>query len=98
MNYPAEFKEKAKRAFPNWTLLHELIEEGKGELVGRIFSENSPSGEALELAQLVVNPERQSEAYAYAVKIVLKRTLWREWLDLEKAQTPATAPEKETTP
>lgn len=95
MNYPPEFIEKAKQIWPNWTTLHELIEAGKGEIVGRILNENIPSGEALELAQLVINPEKTSEAYTEAVRIILKKTLWKEWLALEKTQTPAPAPGKE---
>jgi len=83
MNYPDEFKKKLKRAFPTFLQLHQLVDDGKGEIVGRYLSDNEPSREALELARLVVNPEKTSEANALAVQIILKKSLYGDWLEIE---------------
>lgn len=80
VDYSDEFKQKIKRAFPAFSQIHQLVEDGKGEIVGRYLNNSLPSSEAVELARLVINPEKTSEANALAVHIILKKSLYSDWL------------------
>ena len=85
MQYPPEFIEKVKRAFPTWKEMHEKLEAG-APIVGRYLSDNSPDQDAFVLAQLILNPEKLDEAKIEAEKIILKRTLWHDWRKLDMQQ------------
>lgn len=43
MEYPEKFKQQAKKLYPNWKKLHELMDKGSVFVVG-LLKENQPTG------------------------------------------------------
>jgi hypothetical protein len=76
MEYPKEFVEKAKRLYPNWKRLHELLDKGS-PFVNTLLREARPVN-SISFAK-VLNAKSLEELQEYA-KLELERSeLYLEW-------------------
>jgi hypothetical protein len=76
IKYPKEFVEKAKRLYPNWTHLHELLDKGS-PFVHSLLYDSQPSGN-ISLVR-VLNAESLEELQEYARSEQEKAELYLEW-------------------
>ena len=76
LQYPKEFIEKAKRIYPNWTHLHELLDKGS-PFVHRLLYDAQPSGN-ISIAR-VLNAESLEELQEFARLEEEKTALYIEW-------------------
>lgn len=79
MKYPQNFIDKAKRVYPNWQRLHELLDKGS-EFVGRLLADSRPDG-GISIAQ-VLNAETLEELQDFARNEQAKSELYSEWFVL----------------
>jgi hypothetical protein len=77
MQYPKEFVEKAKQLYPNWTKLHELLDNGS-PFVHRLLYDSQPNGN-ISIAR-VLNAESLEELQEYAKMELEKAELYSQWL------------------
>jgi hypothetical protein len=76
IKYPKAFIEKAKRVYPEWNSLHNLLDSGS-QFVGRMLYEAQPSGQIAIVR--VLNAESLEELQEYARNEVAKAELYAEW-------------------
>lgn len=76
MEYPKSFVEKAKRVYPNWTKLHELLDKGS-PFVDRLLYDAQPSGK-ISIVQ-VLNAESLVDLQEYARNELEKSELYLEF-------------------
>lgn len=76
MQYPKEFVDKAKRLYPNWTKLHELLDNGS-PFVHRLLLEARPD-HSVSFAR-VLNAESIEELQEYVRTEIEKEELYLEW-------------------
>jgi hypothetical protein len=76
MQYPKEFVEKAKRIYPNWNRLHELLDNGS-QFVGRMLYDSQSSG-TVPLV-MILNAKSLEELQEYARNEQEKSSLYVEW-------------------
>lgn len=81
MEYPKHFVDKAKRLYPNWQKLHELLDKGS-PFVHSLLYEARPDGH-VSLAR-VLNAETLEELQEYARAEIEKEELYLEWLTIRE--------------
>ena len=81
MEYPKHFVDKAKRLYPNWQKLHELLDKGS-PFVHSLLYEARPDGN-VSLAR-VLNAETLEELQEYARTQIEKEELYLEWLNIRE--------------
>lgn len=77
MEFPKNFVDKAKRLYPNWEKLHELLDKGS-PFVHRLLYDAQPSGN-ISIVK-VLNAESLEELQEYARTEIEKSELYLEWL------------------
>ena len=77
MEYPKNFVDKAKRLYPNWQKLHELLDKGS-PFVHSMLYEARPDG-TMSFAR-VLNAESLEELQEYARTEIEKEELYQQWL------------------
>jgi len=84
-DYPADFVEKVKAEFPDWTKLHEALEAGS-DFVGRYLDDSR--GFSMRPEDIVKSLEggKQDEVLAAAKKADRLNKLYAEWSDLRRSQ------------
>lgn len=77
MQYPEKFISKAKRLYPNWQKLHELLDKGS-PFVHSLLYEARNDG-TVSFAR-VLNAETLEELQEYVKREIEKEELYQEWL------------------
>lgn len=84
MFYPTEFKEKVKKAFPNWDELHRSLDEGD-VFVGRYLDDNCTTSLSINTIMAATSlKELQDKARTELEKV----ELYNEWSRLYNEQNP----------
>ena len=85
MDYPEEFKKKAKRLYPKWNKLHEMLDSNQ-TFVGRYLDDGRSSTMSLnKILSAKSLDELQNEA-----RVELERNqLYIEWCELYHEQFPS---------
>ena len=81
IEYPKHFIDKAKRLYPNWQKLHELLDNGSPFIHGLLY-EARPDG-TISFAR-VLNAESLEELQEYARTEIEKEELYLEWLAIRE--------------
>ena len=76
MEYPKNFVDRAKRIYPNWAKLHELLDKGS-PFVGTLLRDAQPSG-SISIVR-VLNAETLEELQEYAKSELEKTELYAQW-------------------
>lgn len=79
LNYPEEFKRRAKEEYPDAHVLHVLLDRGKCEQVGKYLRSVTPKGVAVED---VLGASSLEEIREEALRIRRKQSLYREWEEI----------------
>ena len=81
MEYPKHFVDKAKRLYPNWEKLHDLLDSGS-PFVHSLLYEARPD-HTVSFAR-VLNAESLEELQEYVKTEIEKEELYLEWLTIRE--------------
>ena len=81
IEYPKHFVDKAKRLYPNWQKLHELLDKGS-PFVHSLLYEARPDSN-ISFAR-VLNAESLEELQEYVRTEIEKEELYLEWLTIRE--------------
>lgn len=82
MNYPKDFVERVKKAYPDWERLHEALNSGS-IMVGKYLSDNTCDSFLLDKILNAKSPEELKKSAKLALE---KNMLYEEWCNLNDLQ------------
>lgn len=79
--YSAEFVNKAKAEYPNWTELHKALDSGN-EFVGRYLDDSSQGGISPDEIVKLIDQNKVQELRKKADQLIRRKKLYSDWYDI----------------